>query len=256
MKIIGILNLTFNSFSDGNICNNTAKAIFHAEYMYLDGAEIIDVGAESTKPGSFSISYKDELCKVLSVIRVLRFRGIPTSIDTRNTITALECLNAGSLWLNDVSALTYDFRMYIVARYFQMVIIMHNIGLPKLMQKIVHHSKSLEANFGNFFKNQLENSSLCYKQVLLDPGIGFTKQHCDNLQIFNYLNHFRQLGSILLGYSRKNFIGKLIHESCPSARDFATIGVTLKVYHYSIDYIRVHNVKGAVNALIGFNLTI
>lgn len=256
MKIIGILNLTSNSFSDGNVCNNTAKAIFHAEYMYLDGAEIIDIGAESTRPGSFSILHEDELQKVLSVIRALRLRGIPTSIDTRNTITALECLNAGSIWLNDVSALTYDLRMYIIARYFQVVIIMHNIGSPKLMQKIVHYSKPLEASFENFFKNQLENSTLCYKQALLDPGIGFAKHYYDNLQIFNCLDQLRQLAPLLLGYSRKNFIGKLIHENCPNATDFATIGVTMKVFHYSVNYTRVHNVKAVINALIGFNFSI
>lgn len=256
MKIIGILNLTFDSFSDGNVCNITAKAIFHAECMYLDGAEIIDIGAESTKPGSLPVSYIDQLHKVLVVIRVLKFRGIPTSIDTRDAIIAEECLNAGSVWLNDISALTYDFRMYTVAKYFQVVIIMHSKGLPKFMQKIARYSKISIINFENFFKNQLENSFLSYKQVLVDPGLGFAKQYRDNLQIFNYLNQLRRLGPILLGYSRKSFVGEIINENCPSARDFATIGITMKVFHYSIDYIRVHNVKATVNALFGFNLNI
>ena len=251
-QIVGILNITPDSFSDGGHFNSLSEAIKHAEQMLDDGAAMIDIGGESTRPGALPVAPELELARVLPIIQALVANGIRNlSIDTRNASTAYACLQAGATWINDISALTHDPEMVYVAKDAKGIVLMHSQGNPETMQLNPSYTYVVD-EIKAYLAERIEfalSKGLLQNQLWFDPGLGFGKTLEHNLAILNNLNEFCVLGPIYIGPSRKNFIGLLTGETNPSQRDYGTLGAVLKAAQQGAKMIRVHNVKAAVHAL-------
>ena len=252
MKIIGILNITPDSCSDGGFYLEPRKAIAHAEQMLQEGADYIDIGGESMRPGAKAISPEEELHRVLPVIRELLQNNIRNlSIDTRNYLTAKTCLNLGVSWLNDVSALTHDAQMLSIAKDFDQLTLMHMRGAPENMQSNLEYS-DLMIDIKNYLANRIEEAvcaGVSRPQIRIDPGIGFGKSTAQCVEILNRLEEFRELAPVYVGPSRKNFIGDLTGTpTYSSERDYGTVGAVFKAAQKGASFIRVHNVKATSQA--------
>ena len=182
-KLVGILNLTTNSFSDGGMYNDFEKAKEHLLELISDGADIIDIGAESTKPYSSPVSPKEQLEKLLPIIDFAK-NQTTISIDTRSAIVAEECINAGANIINDVSGFDYDEKMVdVIAKHNIPIIIQHSQGTPETMQNSPHYNNLIEDIFLNLKKKIDFAHSKNIKNIIIDPGIGFGKTKEDNFEI-------------------------------------------------------------------------
>lgn len=247
--IMGILNTTPDSFSDGGKWDSIDKALFHAEEMIEQGAEIIDVGGESTRPGSDPVSVKDEKRRVVPIIEAIRerFPGIFISIDTYKSQVAEEALDVGADIVNDISGLHFDENMVnLVAVRGVPVIVMHINGTPKNMQRNPHY-KDVVKEICEYFEvtvNYALSKGLKKTQLILDPGIGFGKRLEDNLQILKRINEFKRFGlPILLGASRKSFIGAVTGEENPEERVAGSLASVVRGVLNGVRILRVHDVK-------------
>lgn len=252
-KLIGILNITPDSCSDGGIYANIQEAVSRAEQMLQDGADYIDIGGESTRPGAQAISPEEELTRVLPVIQALIQNNIRNlSIDTRNASTAKSCLNAGVNWLNDVSALTHDANMITVAKDFDKITLMHMRGTPDNMQNSLSYS-DLILEIKTYLSGRIEtavSAGIAKNKIIIDPGLGFGKSTQQCSEILRRLHEFQELGPVYIGPSRKNFIGELTGILEYSVeRDNGTLGAVLKAAENGANFIRVHNIKAALHAL-------
>ncbi len=246
-KIMGILNVTPDSFSDGNKYLNADKAVERALEMIVQGADIIDIGGESTRPGAKRISAEVELKRVIPIIKELRNNSdILISIDTTKAEVAKEALQAGASILNDVSALQFDADMIGVLQNFPEVpvVLMHMQGTPETMQDDPHYEDVIEEIL-NFFEeriNYCEVNGISRKRIVIDPGIGFGKRQEDNLNILKKISEFKCLGvPIILGASRKSFIGN-IYDSDMEGRLAGSLAATAFAFQNNIEIIRVHDV--------------
>lgn len=246
--------MTPDSFSDGGVHINLKNAVAHAEQLLTEGACRIDIGGESSRPGAKSVSPDEELHRVLPTIQVLASHGVPMSIDTRNASTAKACLEAGVTWLNDISALTHDPDMIPVAKDFEKVILMHMRGTPETMQSNLEYSDII-AEIKVYLASRIEASGIPRNRLLIDPGLGFGKSTQQCLEILQRLGEFQELGPVYIGPSRKNFIGELTGEKNPAERDYGTLGAVLRAAQNGANFIRVHNVKAAVQAISAYNGT-
>ncbi len=210
--IMGILNVTPDSFYDGGKYLDTGYAVKKAFSMIREGADIVDIGGESTRPGAKPVKAEEELERVIPVIEKIRARSpVPISIDTRKSDVARAALNAGADMINDVSSLRYDARMAHVAADLDVpVVLMHMRGTPETMQKNPVYGNLVE-EIKNELDSHIENaaaSGISRDKILIDPGIGFGKTRADNFTIIRNLHRFAELGCpILIGVSRKSFIG-------------------------------------------------
>ncbi len=254
--VMGILNVTPDSFSDGGRNNDPVAAIDAAAEMEADGADIIDIGGESTRPYSDPLSSDDELARVMPVIEGLAGRiSIPISIDTSKAVVADAAINAGAEIINDVTGLEGDAGMPAVAAGREVgICVMHMRGTPQTMQDDPRYENVVE----EIYDYLLRRREFCLalgidaQRICLDPGIGFGKTHEHNLQLLRATSRFVQLGSpILIGHSRKGFIGKILGDKTAD-RCAATIGVSLAVAAAGAHVIRVHDVKPTVDALKSF----
>jgi dihydropteroate synthase len=213
--IMGILNVTPDSFSDGGLFMDTAQAVEHAVQMEQEGADIIDIGGESTRPASEMVSEKEELNRVLPVIKALsRKLKIPLSIDTTKAEVAKAAIDYGVSMINDVSGFTRDPQMWSVAEKSKAgIIIMHAKGTPKTMQKNPQY-KNVTKEVYLFLERQIKQAiemGISKMRIAIDPGIGFGKTVNHNLTLLKRLPDFLPLGvPILVGTSRKSFIGKVL----------------------------------------------
>ena len=241
-KIAGILNLTDNSFSDGGMYNDFEKAKNHLLEMIKDGADIIDIGAESTKPYSSPVSDSEQLKKLLPIIDFAKDR-IPVSIDTRSSIVAEECIKAGANIINDVSGFDYDENMVnIIAKYNVPIIIQHSKGTPENMQISPHYEDVVEEIYLNLRKKINFARSKGIEKIITDPGIGFGKSRKDNFEIIKRCFEFKHLGyPVMLGISRKSLLD--MSEASNEIKDIYTTALNTIAIENKIDYIRVHNVK-------------
>ena len=239
-KIVGILNLTENSFSDGGMYNNFENAVKHLDEMIKDGANIIDIGAESTKPYSSSVPDDEQLKKLLPVIDYAKGK-IKLSIDTRSAKVADACLNAGADIINDVSGFDYDNDMInVIAKYNCPVVIQHSKGTPENMQDAPHYNDVIEEIYLDLKKKCDFAKSKGIENIIVDPGIGFGKTREDNFEIIRRIEEFKSLGyPVMLGISRKSFLQ--IDDNLE--RDIYTTAINALAIEKNIDYIRVHNVK-------------
>ena len=210
--IMGVLNVTPDSFSDGGKFLGADRAVEHAQEMARAGADIIDVGGESTRPGAAPVSAEEEMLRVLPVIE--RLRDVVVSVDTTKAVVAEQALAAGARIVNDISALRFDSRMVEVVRDAGAgVVLMHMQGTPQTMQENPHYDDVI-AEVRSFLAERVafaESHGLKKSQIAVDPGIGFGKTVAHNLQMLARLGEFGLLGCpLLVGTSRKSFIGKLL----------------------------------------------
>ncbi|HMN47738.1 MAG TPA: dihydropteroate synthase [Ignavibacteriaceae bacterium] len=244
--IMGILNVTPDSFSDGGKYFSKDLAVDHALKMIDEGADIIDIGGESTRPGSDPVSLDEELERTIPVIKKLKSlrNDIVISIDTTKSKVAEQALNNGASIINDISGLTFDDKMIIVAKQFNAgVIIMHIKGNPKTMQQNPYYENVvkevydfLDSQSKKVFQNGVE-------KIIIDPGIGFGKRVEDNFTLIKNLETFQSIGyPIMIGLSRKSFIGQTLELEI-NDRDIATVILEAISVIKSARIIRTHNVK-------------
>lgn len=241
-KLVGILNLTTNSFSDGGMYNDFEKAKEHLLELFSDGADIIDIGAESTKPYSSPVSPKEQLEKLLPIIDFAKNKTT-ISIDTRSAIVAEECINAGANIINDVSGFDYDEKMIdVIAKHNIPIIIQHSQGTPETMQNSPHYNNLIEDIFLNLKKKIDFAHSKNIKNIIIDPGIGFGKTKEDNFEIIKRIEEFQSLNCpIMLGISRKSLLDMPNADNL--AKDIYTTAINALAIERNVDYIRVHNIK-------------
>ena len=244
-KIVGILNITPNSFSDGGMYNSTEKACEHFKQLLSDGADVIEIGAESTKPGAPAISSGKQLEKIMPVLRFIKQNNynIPISIDTRNSIVAEECLKNGATIINDVSGLKYDKEMAkIIAKYDGELILQHSLGNEKNMEEKPNYKNVVDDVFKDLYKQTEYAKSCGIKNLIIDAGIGFDKDLEDNFRIINRIEEFYSLGyPLMLGLSRKSLLN--IKDADNEEKDLYTLALNTLALEHHVDYIRVHNVK-------------
>ncbi len=252
--IMGILNVTPDSFSDGGTYFSRASAIDRALQMADEGADIIDIGGESTRPGAEPVSLEEELERTIPVITELAGKlSIPISIDTYKAEVARRALEAGASIVNDISGLRFDPKMAeTIAAYDAAVVIMHIKGTPKDMQVNPHYD-DLFGEIISYLKEGIEmarSSGIDEEGMIIDPGIGFGKRPEHNLLIINQLKRFTVLDKpILMGVSRKSFIGIALDNAPPQERlEGTAAAVALSVYN-GAQIVRVHDVKEMVRVV-------
>ena len=246
-KIVGILNITENSFSDGGMYFNTDKACEHLHQLVDGGADIIDIGAESTKPFSEPVSAENQLERILPVLSYIKDKNIniPISIDTRSSLVAKKCIEYGVKIINDVSGLDYDNDMAdIIASTDVQVIIQHSKGTPENMQ-ISPHYESLMDEIYLDLKKRIDfavSKGIKVENIIIDPGIGFGKIREDNFEIIRRIEELYGLGCpVMLGVSRKSLLN--MQEKDNLTKDIFTVALNTLAVERKVDYIRVHNVK-------------
>jgi dihydropteroate synthase len=250
--LMGILNVTPDSFSDGGKFNSTEDAVNYAIKMVYEGADIIDVGGESTRPGSTQISVDEELKRVLPVIeQLVKQTNVLISIDTYKSDVAELALNAGAQIVNDISGLHFDPKMAsVVAKLNGSLVVMHIKGTPRTMQANPEYN-----NLITEVKSYLEKSvnlavSGGVKQIIVDPGIGFGKTVEHNLEIIKQLHVFSDLGyPIMTGPSRKSFIGKILNVDVDDRLEGTAAAVAACVMN-GASIVRVHDVR-AMKRVVG-----
>lgn len=251
--VMGILNVTPDSFSDGGRFLAESSIATQIDTMVQAGADIIDVGGESTRPFAEPVSIAQELHRVLPAIRLVRQRSaIPISIDTTKAEVARKALAAGANIINDISALRYDQEMLSLVRETDVpVIIMHMQGTPSDMQ-VDPHYEDVVAEIKEFFEERLSwaaEKGISRKRFIIDPGIGFGKTVGHNLTILKRVAEFAELGCpVMIGHSRKAFIGKLTGAEV-DARDVATAAVSALCAQKGVSILRVHDVGMTVQAV-------
>jgi dihydropteroate synthase len=257
--VMGILNATPDSFSDGGVHDGGATAMAHALLMISQGAQIIDIGGESTRPGAPAVSIDQELDRVIPLISDLRKQSdVLISIDTSKASVAAAALEAGADIVNDVTGLTGpdsgQKMVEVCAQWGSGIAVMHMQGDPRSMQQ----SPDYEADGGvvaavnEFFKERLASltaQGIDRECICFDPGIGFGKTLEDNLALLSHLAEMQDDRPLLLGVSRKSLIGTLTGEEDPSMRDVSTAVITALACQQGIRLHRVHDVKKNVDAL-------
>jgi dihydropteroate synthase len=255
--LMGIINVTPDSFSDGGQCLEPAEAIEHGLRLAEQGADLLDVGGESTRPYSTPVAAAEELHRVLAVVQALCERTrIPVSIDTSKALVAAEAVAAGAEIINDVTGLEGDPRMLDVARETGAgVCVMHMQGTPQNMQDDPQYRDVVEDIFGYLRERRdaLLAHGLDRDRICLDPGIGFGKTHEHNLTLLTHCGHFHRLGCpLLVGHSRKGFIGKVLGDK-QADRMAGTIGIALALARQGVQIVRVHDVLPVRQALLLFD---
>lgn len=249
MLVMGILNVTPDSFADGGINFDSDAAITNAIQMSLDGADIIDVGGESTRPGAERVTAAEEEARVLPVIAALAAKGLRVSVDTMRASTARKAIAAGASIINDVSGGAADPEMFSTAAELGCTyILMHWRGHSIDMNKRAIYT-DVVAEVISEINNQLDKAiaaGVDKKNIVLDPGIGFAKDAEHNWEILRRIDEITALGyPVLIGHSRKRFLGG----DLPSEREAATIEVTRSLLQKGIWGVRVHGVKANAEAL-------
>ena len=247
--IMGILNITPDSFSDGGEYFGTDKAIEHYKSLVQDGADFIDIGGESTRHFSKKVSAQEEQSRVVPIIKEIREFDSNTviSIDTRNASTARAAINAGADIINDVSALDWDEEMINILKDTKApVVLNHSKGSPDVMQNDTCYTDVVDEIFDYLYKkiDFLVTNGIEQNKIIVDPGIGFGKSTEQNFEIIKRIEEFKSLGCpVLVGHSRKNFISETIESKDNSVLDTATLILSQMLADKKVDIIRVHNVK-------------
>ena len=253
--LMGVLNVTPDSFSDGGKYNTTFRALDHVKNMIDFGAHIIDVGGESTRPGAKSVSDQDEIVRVSETIQSIKkkYPNQLISLDTRKSKVMQHGISIGVDMLNDVSALDFDQLSYqVVKDSGKPIILNHSQGIPENMQNNPTYDNVLLDIF-DYFQNKikfLKDNGIKDEQIIIDPGIGFGKTLEHNLEIISKISIFHSLGyPIMVGPSRKSFIGKIMGEKDNPQRLGGTIASVLYSYLQGIQLFRVHDIQETSEAL-------
>lgn len=250
---MGIINVTPDSFSDGGVHFDPRVAVESALRMEQQGAAVVDIGGESTRPGAEPVSADDELNRVLPVIEGIRARSdLPMSIDTMKAAVARAALEAGADLVNDVTALRFDPELAGVVRDAGVpVILMHMRGEPRTMQQKIHYDdlvgeikRELSAWISNAVARGIELA-----RILVDPGIGFGKSFEHNIEILARAAEFEQIGPVVIGASRKAFIGHFTGEPAGPARVAGSLAAVAAAALAGAAVVRVHDVRETVGFL-------
>ncbi len=246
-KIMGILNITENSFSDGGEFVNFEDAIKHLHQLIDDGADIIDIGAESTKPYSTPVSASDQLAKLEPVLKYIKENNIniPISIDTRSSEVAKRCIELGADIINDVSGFDYDEKLAdVVAQSGVKVILQHSKGTPDIMQNSPQYQNLTDEIYINL-KRKVDfaiSKGIKKENIIIDPGIGFGKTRENNFEIIKRWKELKTIGCpVLIGLSRKSLLN--MPDAQNDKKDIYSLALNSILMNENIDYIRVHNVK-------------
>ncbi len=245
-RIMGILNVTPDSFSDGGQFSDIAAATSHAQAMITAGADIIDIGGESTRPGAQAVANTDEITRTAPVIRAIRAQNsIPISIDTRKADVAQAALDAGASLVNDVSAMTYDPAMaQVTANARAPICLMHASGTSEIMQDNPTYDNVL-LDVYDYLNARIKTATAAgipHDQIIVDPGIGFGKTQAHNLTLLRGLSLFHALGcGVLLGASRKKFIGTIGFAPQAQDRTAGSVAVALHGVAQGVQILRVHD---------------
>ncbi len=251
-QIMGILNVTPDSFSDGARYQHLDKALFHAEQMIRDGASIIDIGGESTRPGADEVSLDEELYRVIPVIeRLASELDVWLSVDTYKPEVMNESIRAGAHLINDICALQEPGALSVVAESGIPVCLMHMQGKPRTMQQAPHYN-NLCGEIYAFFQERINTALVAgikKEHLILDPGFGFGKTLEQNYELLGRLDHFHTLDlPLLVGMSRKSMIGQLLDRPV-TERTAGSIAAALFAVQQGASIIRVHDVKETADAL-------
>lgn len=247
-QIMGVLNITTNSFSDGGDFLDFENAKKHLNQLIIDGADIIDIGAESTKPYSKPISSEEQLKRLVPILEYIKLKEIktPISIDTRNAEVAQKCIDFGVSIINDVSGFDFDKKMAdVITNNPQIkIILQHSQGTPETMQDAPHYENLMDEIFINL-KTKIDfalSKGIKKENIIIDPGIGFGKTKAHNMEILKRWQELKTFGCpILIGLSRKSLLG--MPEATNKEKDIYTLALDSVLITQKIDYIRVHNVK-------------
>ena len=250
--LMGVLNVTPDSFSDGGDFNTIESALAQAENMVKSGVDIIDIGGQSTRPGAAEISSSEEIDRVIPVVQMLRqkaeiFGSIPISVDTTRADVASAAVEAGADIINDISGATFDSEMLsTVSKLAVPIILMHIRGTPQTMQKLTDY-RDLIGEIGEFLESRIAAAvaaGIDKSQIIIDPGIGFAKTYSQNLEILRELPKFRFLDCpILVGVSRKSFIGQILNQPEAKQRIWGTAAACTSAIANSADILRIHDVR-------------
>lgn len=251
--LMGILNVTPDSFSDGGLFINKDPAIRHVQQMIAEGADIIDVGGESTRPGATAVSVDEECQRVIPVIKAIReVTDIPVSIDTGKAEVMQESIFAGASMINDVNALRAENAVNVAAKLDVPVCLMHMQGEPRSMQ----HSPSYEnvvQEVKDFISQRVEvclDAGIKRENIIIDPGFGFGKTLEHNLSLFKHLDEFKSLNlPLLVGVSRKSMIGAVLDNAPADKRLYGSVALATLATWLGAKILRVHDVKATADAL-------
>jgi dihydropteroate synthase len=245
---MGVLNVTPDSFSDGGQFNTLQAAVAQGKLLAEAGADILDIGGQSTRPQAFEISLEEELDRVIPVIKAMRQETeLPISIDTTRAAVAQAAIAAGADLVNDISGATFDPNMLpTVARLEVPIVLMHIRGNPQTMQQLTNYP-DLMADITAFLKQRIEAaiaSGIDHSRIAIDPGIGFAKTYSQSLEILRRLSEFSVLGCpILVGPSRKSFIGQILSQPDPQERVWGTAAACCAAIAGTVDIVRIHDVR-------------
>lgn len=245
--IMGIVNVTPDSFSDDGEFFDKEKAVAHALELEAEGADIIDIGAESTRPGSVAVSEQEQLERIEGIVgKLAKVLKVPISIDTTSAFVARKCLDVGASIINDISALTNDDSLGpIVAEYRAGIVLMHMQGTPETMQKEPIYADVMQQikQFLTGAKERAINFGIDIDRIMIDPGIGFGKTTEHNLQIIKFLDRLKELElPLLIGTSRKSFIGNILNLPAKD-REWGTAASIVYSIINGAQVVRVHKVK-------------
>ncbi len=248
-SIMGVINLTPDSFSDGGDLNSSKKVLDQVDQFLCNGADIIDLGAQSTRPGAEEVGSEIEIKRLIPYLKLIRsvYPEILISIDTFHSDVANESLLNGADWINDVTGGRRDRRILeIVSKFNCPYVITHSRGNSKNMNELSRYENvisEVKCSLETLIKNALKKN-ISRKNIILDPGIGFSKDMNQNLEILRNLDEFKKFNlPILIGASRKRFIGEILNEINPKQRDIGTLAISCLCSHFNIDIVRVHNVN-------------
>ena len=248
LLIMGVLNVTPDSFSDGGVYLDSEAAIRHAEEMVAAGADVLDIGGESTRPGAQPVVIDEELRRIIPVIQALAERvNVPISVDTSKAEVARQAIAAGASIVNDVTALRGDPVMArVIARAGASVILMHMQGAPQTMQQRPRY-RDVVADVGTFLAERIRaarRAGIAGDRIWIDPGLGFGKTDAHNLALLQRLSELQRLRTpIVVGPSRKSFIGRLLRIEDPRERLAGTLACVALALEQGASMVRVHDVK-------------
>ena len=247
--IMGVINLTPDSFSDGGDLNSSKKVLDQVNHFLCNGVDIIDLGAQSTRPGAEEVGSNIEIKRLIPYLKLIKsvYPEILVSIDTFNSDVAHEALLNGADWINDITGGRRDKEILdVVSKFNCPFVITHSRGNSQNMNELAKYENVLsevKSSLEILIKLALEKN-ISRKNIIVDPGIGFSKDLDQNLEILRNLHFFKRLNlPILIGASRKRFIGEILDEQNPKERDIGTLAISCLCSKFNIDIVRVHNVK-------------
>ncbi|MBO6960712.1 MAG: dihydropteroate synthase [Prochlorococcus marinus CUG1438] len=248
-SIMGVINLTPDSFSDGGDLNTSKKVLNQVNHFLSNDVDIIDLGAQSTRPGAEEVGSNEEIRRLIPYLKLIKseYPNILISIDTFNSDVAHEALLNGANWINDVTGGRRDKEILdVVSKFNCPFVITHSRGNSQNMNELSNYDDVLSEvriSLDTLIKNALEKN-VSKKNIIVDPGIGFSKDINQNLEILRNLDFFKKLNlPILIGASRKRFIGDILNEINPKERDIGTLAITCLCSKFHIEMVRVHNVR-------------